>query len=244
MSARSWKAVLELGQQEKKSELDDDDRVETVTNCLLENKAPKCCFDADRRSDLQCECLACLDDRSFPEEFRCPVDSVTCSTGKRNATNANHGENPCNKAGTGRRQQAECQLAATFHTICNRAPQVATVLGDVKICKFAAMPTLRMGRVAWSTCKQAVESGSNPQMGWNNENEEQGRKNSKVNLSQVSRNSMPLQACHCQDHVQLVQQGNDHVRSMRKTLKTQVSWTPNGQNGDSLAGVALISDAP
>jgi hypothetical protein len=39
MSAHGWKAVLELGRQEKKSELEDDDRVDTIMQYLLE-KAP------------------------------------------------------------------------------------------------------------------------------------------------------------------------------------------------------------
>jgi hypothetical protein len=43
MSAHGWKAVLELGQQEIKSKLEDDDRVGTIMDYLVE-KAPKSCF--------------------------------------------------------------------------------------------------------------------------------------------------------------------------------------------------------
>jgi hypothetical protein len=44
-------------------------------------------------------------------------------------------------------------------------PKVAEVLGEVKICKFVMMLVLRIGRREWSTCKQAVESGTNPKHG-------------------------------------------------------------------------------
>jgi hypothetical protein len=43
--------------------------------------------------------------------------------------------------------------------------KVSTMLGDVKICKFAMMTVLRIGRTAWSTCMEAVESGLTPQHG-------------------------------------------------------------------------------
>jgi hypothetical protein len=48
MSTHGWKAVLELGRQEKKSELEDDDRVDTIMQFLLE-KAPKSCFNAAKK---------------------------------------------------------------------------------------------------------------------------------------------------------------------------------------------------
>ena len=40
--------------------------------------------------------------------------------------------------------------------------EVATVLGDVNICKFAMMTVLRIGRAAWLTCIENVESSSTP----------------------------------------------------------------------------------
>jgi hypothetical protein len=40
MAVHGWKAVLELGQQKKKSKLEDDERVDTIMDYLLE-KAPK-----------------------------------------------------------------------------------------------------------------------------------------------------------------------------------------------------------
>jgi hypothetical protein len=48
-----WKAVLELlgWQQETKSKLDDDDRVKTIEEYLME-KAPKSCHDSSNRKEL------------------------------------------------------------------------------------------------------------------------------------------------------------------------------------------------
>jgi hypothetical protein len=43
-----WKMVLELGRQEKKSKQEDDDRVKTIMDFVLE-KASKACFDASKK---------------------------------------------------------------------------------------------------------------------------------------------------------------------------------------------------
>jgi hypothetical protein len=64
MSAHGWKALFELGRQEKKSKLEDDDRVKTIMDYLLE-KAPKSCFDAAKTKELKCKCLSCLDNESL-----------------------------------------------------------------------------------------------------------------------------------------------------------------------------------
>jgi hypothetical protein len=50
MSAHGWKAMLELGRQEKKLKLEDDDRVDTIIDYLLE-KAPKSCFNATKTKE-------------------------------------------------------------------------------------------------------------------------------------------------------------------------------------------------
>ena len=63
MSALGWKAVLELGRHETKSELEDDDRIETVMEYLME-KAPKSCYDGSNKNEHQCKCLSCLDNHS------------------------------------------------------------------------------------------------------------------------------------------------------------------------------------
>jgi hypothetical protein len=44
MSVHGWKAMLELGRQETKSKLEDDDGVETIMEYLME-KAPKSCYE-------------------------------------------------------------------------------------------------------------------------------------------------------------------------------------------------------
>jgi hypothetical protein len=64
MSAYGWKAVLELCQQEKKSKIEDDDRVDTIMDYLLE-KVPTSCFHAAKTKELNCKCLSCLDDESL-----------------------------------------------------------------------------------------------------------------------------------------------------------------------------------
>jgi hypothetical protein len=64
MSAHGWKAMLELGRQEKKSKLEDDDRVDSIMEYLLE-KAPKSCLNAAKTKELTCKCLSCLDDKSL-----------------------------------------------------------------------------------------------------------------------------------------------------------------------------------
>jgi hypothetical protein len=64
MSVHCWKVMLELGRHEEKSKLEDADRVDTIMDYLLE-KAPKSCFDANRRKELQCKCLSCLDNHSL-----------------------------------------------------------------------------------------------------------------------------------------------------------------------------------
>ena len=64
MAVHGWKAVLELGQQEKKSKLEDDERVDTIMDYLLE-KAPKSWFNAAKTKELKCKYLSCLDDESL-----------------------------------------------------------------------------------------------------------------------------------------------------------------------------------
>jgi hypothetical protein len=49
MSALDWKSVLELGRHETKSELDDDDQIETVMEYLME-KAPKSCYNGSKKA--------------------------------------------------------------------------------------------------------------------------------------------------------------------------------------------------
>jgi hypothetical protein len=56
--------MLELGQQEKKLKLEDDDRVDNIMEYLLE-KAPMSCFNAAKTKELTCKCLSCLDDESL-----------------------------------------------------------------------------------------------------------------------------------------------------------------------------------
>jgi hypothetical protein len=52
-----------------------------------------------------------------------------------------------------------------FIPFLTESPEVAEVLGNVKVCKHAMMAMLQMGKDAWATCKQAVESGTSPQRG-------------------------------------------------------------------------------
>ena len=52
MAGLGWKALLELGRQEKASAMDDDDRVDTIMAYLME-KSPKCCYAGSYKSDLQ-----------------------------------------------------------------------------------------------------------------------------------------------------------------------------------------------
>jgi hypothetical protein len=56
-------------------------------------------------------------------------------------------------------------LPLFFIPFTTELPEVAEVLRDVKICKCAMMAVLQMRRAAWSTCKEPVDSGSNPQHG-------------------------------------------------------------------------------
>jgi hypothetical protein len=63
MSTPSWKAILELGRDEKKSKLQDDDRVESIMDYLLD-KATKSCFDSSKNQEAKCNCLSLLDDKS------------------------------------------------------------------------------------------------------------------------------------------------------------------------------------
>jgi hypothetical protein len=53
-------------------------------------------------------------------------------------------------------------LPLYFIPFTTELPEVLQVLGNVKICKYAMMAVLQMGKVAWKTCKQAVESGMLP----------------------------------------------------------------------------------
>jgi hypothetical protein len=46
-----------------------------------------------------------------------------------------------------------------FIPFLTELPEVAEVLGNVKVCK------LRVEKDAWATCKQAVDSGTSPQHG-------------------------------------------------------------------------------
>jgi hypothetical protein len=78
----------------------------------------------------------------FLEEFRHPLDSVVCPPLQRNATVASHGEDLCNKACVWQEQQAEELILATFLHPLTELPEVAEVLGDVKICKCAMMTVL------------------------------------------------------------------------------------------------------
>jgi hypothetical protein len=57
------------------------------------------------------------------------------------------------------------ELPLYFIPFTTELPEVAEVLWDVKICKYAMIVVLQMGKRAWLTCKQAVDSGTNPQHG-------------------------------------------------------------------------------
>jgi hypothetical protein len=52
-----------------------------------------------------------------------------------------------------------------FIPFLTELPEVAEVLCNVKVCKHAIMAMLLMGKDAWVSCKQAVESGTSPQHG-------------------------------------------------------------------------------
>jgi hypothetical protein len=54
---RSWGTKLKLG---IKSDLNDDERIETIME-YLQDKAPQSCFDAGNRKVQTCHCLSCLD---------------------------------------------------------------------------------------------------------------------------------------------------------------------------------------
>jgi hypothetical protein len=165
MSAQQcWKVKLELGRMEKKSKLEDDDRVDTIMGYLLE-KAPKSCYDANRRKDLQCHCLSLLSDHSLRNSVALwtlwfarlsKETQQLLLMEKIRATKLVLGEN---------NRQTNRFLPLFFIPFTTELPEVAEVLGDVKICKCAMMTVLRMGRAAWLTCKEAVDSGSNPQHG-------------------------------------------------------------------------------
>jgi hypothetical protein len=165
MSAHQcWKVKLELGRHEEKSKLEDDDRVDTIMEYLQE-KAPKSCYDANRRKEIQCSCLSLLDDHSLRNSVALwtlwfarlsKETQQLLLMEKIRATRLVLGEN---------NRQKNRFLPLFFIPFTTELPEVAEVLGDVKICKCAMMTVLRMGRTAWSTCKQAVDSGSNPQHG-------------------------------------------------------------------------------
>jgi hypothetical protein len=52
-----------------------------------------------------------------------------------------------------------------FIPFLTKLPEVVEVLGEFKVCKHVMMAMLRMGKDAWATCKQAVDSGKSPQHG-------------------------------------------------------------------------------
>ncbi len=66
MSAKGWKAVLQLGQDEKKSELDDDDRVETVNESPVPNKDGR---DKESKHEARFCCSILLFEAKFEAKF-------------------------------------------------------------------------------------------------------------------------------------------------------------------------------
>jgi hypothetical protein len=62
-------------------------------------------------------------------------------------------------------RQRNPNLPLYFMPFTTELPEVSQVLGEKKICKYAMMALLRMGKQAWRTCKQAVDSGLFPQHG-------------------------------------------------------------------------------
>jgi hypothetical protein len=162
MSAQCWKVNLELGRHEEKSKLVDDDRVDTIMEYLLE-KAPKSCYDANNKKELKCNCLSLLEDHSLR-------NSVALWTlwfarlAKETQQMIIIEKIRATKLVAGQRQKNQF-LQLYFIPFTTELPDVAEKLGDVRICKCAMMAVLRMGRSAWSTCKEAVDSGSNPQHG-------------------------------------------------------------------------------
>jgi hypothetical protein len=60
----SMAGKLELGRQESRFELEDDDRANIIMQYLLA-KASKSCFDTKKKKELKCTCLSCLDDHSL-----------------------------------------------------------------------------------------------------------------------------------------------------------------------------------
>jgi hypothetical protein len=65
MSGQGWKAVLELelGWEENKSKLNDDDRVERIIDYLLE-KPPSLAL-MQQKKEQNWKCLSCLDNESL-----------------------------------------------------------------------------------------------------------------------------------------------------------------------------------
>jgi hypothetical protein len=159
MAGLGWKALLELGRQEKASAMNDDDRVEIIMGYLME-KAPKCCYDGSNKSELQCTCLSCLVDdssRNAVALWTLWFARLEKETQQLILIEKIRATKLCQVVGE--------ELPNYCLPFTTELPKVAEALGEVKICKFAMMALLRMGRRAWSTCKEAVDSGINPQHG-------------------------------------------------------------------------------
>ena len=131
---------------------------------LLE-KAPKPCFDTKKRKELKCTCLSCLDDHSLRNAVAlwtlrfARLEKETQQMilmEKIRATNLLLAVSP---------ELVGPELPLYFIPFTTELPEVADGLREVKICKYAMMLILRMGRTAWLTCKHAVDSGTTPQHG-------------------------------------------------------------------------------
>jgi hypothetical protein len=159
-----WKGVLELGRFESTSELEDDERVEMIMEYLTE-MAPKFCYDINKKKDRECKCLSCLDDYSLRNSVALwtlgfarldkPTQQMLVME-KIRATNLVLADD---------NRRVAVNQPLYFIPFTTELPEVAEVMVKVKVCRTAMMVLLRMGKIAWATCKQAVDSGSNPQHG-------------------------------------------------------------------------------
>jgi hypothetical protein len=138
-------------------ELDNDDQIETVMGYLRE-KAQKSCYDSSNKNEVQCKCLSCLDDHSsnyFVALKPLWFAQLEKETQQLLLIEKIHATKLCHVVVK--------ELPMYCLPFTTELQEVAEVLGEVKICKFAMMVVLRMSRRPWFTCKQAVDSGTNPQ---------------------------------------------------------------------------------
>jgi hypothetical protein len=157
---RSWGTELKLG---IKSDLNDDERIETIME-YLQDKAPQSCFDAGNRKVQTCHCLSCLDGEDDSNRNAVALYILWFSELEKQTQQLLLMEKiRSTQLVLNRKRYSNQKLF--FLPYKTELVEVTEALGNVLVCKYAMQTLLRYGKGAWDTCRLSVENGTIPEHG-------------------------------------------------------------------------------